>query len=222
MKWPKIKIKYRIYHPKITQLVRGRVRFGRSEIWRHKIERIWTPSIEALKRWNCSEVDDSHEIEIKSESKMFQTKSNLDHHEPLVLKSAIYSRILLITLIIFFRILASPYDTSASLNPPCLTATTTTTPNETHRSPIASSIENGIIWDSVYFIRAAECGYEYEQSYAFLPLLPLFISFFSPHRSLLALSSYLINNLAFVLAALYFYRYYSLLLHFFFYFIIFH
>lgn len=151
-------------------------------------------------------MDDSHEIEIKSESKMFQTKSNLDHHEPLVLKSAIYSRILLITLIIFFRILASPYDTSASLNPPCLTATTTTTPNETHRSPIASAIENGIIWDSVYFIRAAECGYEYEQSYAFLPLLPLFISFFSPHRSLLALSAYLINNLAFVLAALYFYR----------------
>jgi len=151
---------------------------------------------------------------------MVQTKSNHDDHEPLVLKSAIYSRILLITLIIFFRILASPYDTSASLNPPCLTATTTT-PNETHHSPIASAIQNGIVWDSVYFIRSAQCGYEYEQSYAFLPLLPLSISFFSPHRSLLALSAYLINNLAFVLAALYFYRY-SLLLICLFYFIIFH
>jgi len=137
---------------------------------------------------------------------MVQTTSNLDDHEPLVLKSAMYSRILLITLIIFFRILASPYDTSASLNPPCLTATTTT-PNDTRHSPIASAIENGIVWDSVYFLRSAQCGYEYEQSYAFLPLLPFSISFFSPHRSLLALSAYLINNLAFVLAALYFYRY---------------
>ncbi|GAU45013.1 hypothetical protein TSUD_94480 [Trifolium subterraneum] len=125
---------------------------------------------------------------------------------------AIYSRILVLSLIIFFRTLASPYDTSAPLNPPCLTATA---PNDTHRhSPIASAIENGIVWDSVYFIRTAQCGYEYEQSYAFLPFLPLSISFltpsilssFLPQRSLFALSAYIINNLAFVLAALYFYR----------------
>ncbi|KAI5387161.1 uncharacterized protein LOC127105108 isoform X1 [Lathyrus oleraceus] len=135
------------------------------------------------------------------------------NHETLVLKSAIYSRILLLTLIIFFRTLLSPYDTSASLNPPCLT-TTTAAANDTRRSPIASAIENGIVWDSVYFVRVAECGYEYEQSYAFLPFLPLTISFLSPstlfsflpQRSLFALSAYVINNLVFVLAALYFYR----------------
>ncbi|CAJ2650302.1 unnamed protein product [Trifolium pratense] len=149
---------------------------------------------------------------------MVQTSNPHHHHnndhKTLVLKSAIYSRILLISLIIFFRTLASPYDTSASLNPPCLTTTVAATPNNTHRSPIASAIENGIVWDSVYFVRSAQCGYEYEQSYAFLPLLPLSISFLSPsilssllpQRSLFALSAYLINNLAFVLAALYFYR----------------
>lgn len=137
--------------------------------------------------------------------------------EDVVIKSAVYSRILVFTLIIFFRILASPYDTSASLNPPCLTS------NDTHHSRIDSSIQNGVVWDSVYFIRIAQCGYEYEQTYAFLPLLPLSISFFSPtlfsflpQRSLLAFSAYLINNLAFVLAALYFYRYTFLLFSFFF------
>ncbi|KAJ1397126.1 GPI mannosyltransferase 2 [Sesbania bispinosa] len=137
-------------------------------------------------------------------------------HEALVLKSAICSRLLVLTLIILCRILVSPYDTSAPLNPPCLT-----TPNDTHsplrQSRIASAIENGIVWDSVYFVRIAQCGYEYEQSYAFLPLLPISISFFSrtvfamllpfiPQRTLFALSAYVINNLAFVLAALYLYR----------------
>jgi phosphatidylinositol glycan class V len=153
---------------------------------------------------------------------MVQTSNTHHHHyhdhKTLVLKSAIYSRILVLSLIIFFRTLASPYDTSASLNPPCLT--NTATPNNTHHSPITSAIENGIVWDSVFFVRSAQCGYEYEQSYAFLPLLPLSISFLSPsilssflpQRSLFALSAYIINNLAFVLAALYFYRYLLLFL----------
>lgn len=155
-----------------------------------------------------------------SKSKMVQTSNPHHNHETLVLKSAIYSRILLLTLIIFFRTLVSPYDTSASLNPPCLTATATAA-NDTRRSPIVSAIENGIVWDSVYFVRSAECGYEYEQSYAFLPFLPLTISFLSPstlfsflpQRSLFAISAYVINNLAFVLAALYFYRYSLSLFH---------
>lgn len=150
---------------------------------------------------------------VGSHTKMVQTPN--PPHQILVLKSAICSRLLVLTLTIIWRILVSPYDTSAPLNPPCLS-----TPNNTPPLPqsrFASAIENGIVWDSVYFVRIAQCGYEYEQSYAFLPLLPFSISFFSrtlfatllpflPHRTLLALSAYLINNLAFLLAAVYFYR----------------
>lgn len=103
-----------------------------------------------------------------------------NHHQVLVLKSAICSRLLLVTLIILFRTLVSPYDTSASLNPPCLS---TPNPNSTtHPSPL----ENGVVWDSVYFLRIAQCGYEYEQTFAFLPLLPLSASFFLRGRVSLA------------------------------------
>ncbi|XP_027345366.1 GPI mannosyltransferase 2 isoform X2 [Abrus precatorius] len=118
------------------------------------------------------------------------------HHQSLVLKSAIYSRLLLLTLIILFRTILSPYDTSAPLNPPCLSA-----PNTTLNSPL----QNAVVWDSVYFIRIAQCGYEYEQSFAFLPLLPLSsraLSFLSQPPLL----AYVINNLAFILASLYFYK----------------
>lgn len=149
---------------------------------------------------------------------MVQTSNPPHHqnHQILVLKSATFSRFLILTLTIIYRTLVSPYDTSAPLNPPCLNNT-----HLLHHSPlwprVSSAIENGIVWDSVYFVRISQCGYEYEQSYAFLPLLPVSISFFSRtlfsffvpfigHRAVLALSGYVINNLAFVLAALYFHK----------------
>ncbi|CAL0312173.1 unnamed protein product [Lupinus luteus] len=148
---------------------------------------------------------------------MVQTSNPPHDHEnqALVLKSATFSRLIVLTLTIIYRILVSPYDTSAPINPPCLT------PNNNNTLPpfprVASAIENGVVWDSVYFIRIAQCGYEYEQFYAFLPLLPISISFFSRtvfavfvpfigDRAVLALSGYVINNLAFVFAALYFYK----------------
>nr|XP_007157779.1 hypothetical protein PHAVU_002G098000g [Phaseolus vulgaris]ESW29773.1 hypothetical protein PHAVU_002G098000g [Phaseolus vulgaris] len=138
-----------------------------------------------------------------SYSKMVETSAEHEHehlHQHLVLKSAICSRLLLLAMIILFRTILSPYDTSASLNPPCLS-----TPNATLSSPL----QNAVVWDSVYFLRIAQCGYEYEQTFAFLPLLPLslsLLSFLPTQTPLFILSAYLINNLAFVLAALYFYR----------------
>ncbi|KAG7951136.1 hypothetical protein I3843_13G151600, partial [Carya illinoinensis] len=71
--------------------------------------------------------------------------------------------------------------------------------------------------DSIYFLRITHWGYEYEQSYAFLPLLPLTISFlsctvFAPlvpligYRAMLGLSGYVINNVTFVFAAINFYK----------------
>lgn len=32
--------------------------------------------------------------------------------------------------------------------------------------------QNGLAWDSLHFLRIAQCGYETEKSYAFFPLLP--------------------------------------------------
>lgn len=101
-------------------------------------------------------------------------------HTTLVLRSAILSRLLLVALTLIWRTLLSPYDTSAPLNPTCLTHPRSQDPNPPILFPsLASAIENGVVWDSVYFLRIAQCGYEYEQSYAFLPLLPLAISFLS-------------------------------------------
>ena len=32
--------------------------------------------------------------------------------------------------------------------------------------------QDGLAWDSLHFLRIAQCGYETEKSYAFFPLLP--------------------------------------------------
>ncbi|MCL7039398.1 hypothetical protein MKW94_007018 [Papaver nudicaule] len=135
-----------------------------------------------------------------------------------ILRAAIISRILVLSLIILWRSLLSPYDTSAILNPNCLSSSDSDTSSVLPIWPkIGSAIEGSIVWDGVYFIRIAQCGYEYEQTYAFFPLLPIFIyilsqTVFAPlvpiigYRAVLGLSGYVINNIAFLLAVLYFYR----------------
>ncbi|XP_050368774.1 uncharacterized protein LOC126786857 [Argentina anserina] len=148
------------------------------------------------------------------------------HHESTVINYAIRSRLLVISLIILWRTLLSPYDTSASINPTCLSQQhpNVVVVEDDQQSQehvlfpkLASAVESSIVWDSVYFVRIAQCGYEYEQSYAFFPLLPLCISLLSRkvlaplipvigHRAVLGLSGYVINNVAFVFAALYLYR----------------
>ncbi|XP_010936984.1 uncharacterized protein [Elaeis guineensis] len=141
--------------------------------------------------------------------------------EGLVLRRALLSRLLLLTLILLWRLLFRPYDTSASLNPSCLSSATAggrLVPSGPILWPrIGAAIEASVVWDGVYFVRIAECGYEYEQTYAFFPLLPLCISLlsrfvFAPlvpmigYRPVLALSGYVLNNIAFLFAAVYFYR----------------
>lgn len=121
---------------------------------------------------------------------MTQTKTSPKlHHETTVIKSAIISRLIVLTLILLWRTLLSPYDTSAPINPNCL-SNNTSQPNVDLQQQqqqqqhvllpsLGSAIESSIVWDSVYFVRIAQCGYEYEQTYAFLPLLPLCISLLS-------------------------------------------
>ncbi|KAK0604679.1 hypothetical protein LWI29_018149 [Acer saccharum] len=104
-------------------------------------------------------------------------------HQTLVFKSAVISRLLLLTLIVLWRTLLNPYDTSASLNPDdCLIDDSRWHYHHHHRSSnnsIGSKIESSVVWDIVYFVRIVQCGYEYEQTYAFLPLLPACISLLS-------------------------------------------
>ncbi|XP_057805055.1 uncharacterized protein LOC131020334 [Salvia miltiorrhiza] len=135
-----------------------------------------------------------------------------------LLRYAVGSRVLVLALIIIWRSLLSPYDTSASINPPCLSATNSSSPPPSVLLPrVGSAIERSIVWDGVYFTRIAECGYEYEQTYAFLPLLPICVTIFSKsvfaplvpligYRAVLGLSGYVISNVAFVFAAFYLYR----------------
>ncbi|CAH9098125.1 unnamed protein product [Cuscuta epithymum] len=143
--------------------------------------------------------------------------SSANSHRRLVLKYAITSRLIIVFLILLWRCLLSPYDTSASINPSCLLSEL-----NSHSPPVllprlAAAIEDSIVWDSVYFVRIAQCGYEYEHYYAFFPLLPVSLSLlsrtvFSPlipvigHRAVIGLSGYVLNNIAFVLAALFLYR----------------
>lgn len=147
---------------------------------------------------------------------VIMTNESSTHDNRVVMKIAIASRFLVLTLIIFWRSLVTPYDTSASINPDCLSSPNNQS-NHIKFPYIASLIEDSIVWDGVYFVRTAQCGYEYEQSYAFWPLLPLCIfalskSVFAPlvplvgYRAVLGLSGYVLNNMAFVFAATYFHR----------------
>ncbi|KAM0855607.1 hypothetical protein ACQ4PT_049672 [Festuca glaucescens] len=134
-----------------------------------------------------------------------------------VVRLAAVSRALVLALSLLARLLFRPYDTSASLHPPCLSSPSFPSPAPSYNSTAAAAISSLAIWDGVHFARSAECGYEYEQSFAFLPLLPasmalLSRSLFAPlvpvlgYRAVLVISGHVLNNLAFVAAAAYFYR----------------
>lgn len=97
-------------------------------------------------------------------------------HGGVIFRCAAASRLLLLSLIVLWRTLVSPYDTSASINPSCLSSPTS---DSILYPSIAAAIESSVVWDAVYFVRISQCGYEYEQSYAFLPLLPISISLLS-------------------------------------------
>ncbi|CAM0949832.1 unnamed protein product [Alopecurus aequalis] len=134
-----------------------------------------------------------------------------------VVRLATVSRALVLALSLLARVLFRPYDTSASLHPPCLSSPSFPSPASSYNSTAAAAISSFAVWDGVHFARSAECGYEYEQSFAFLPLLPasmalLSRTLFAPlvpvlgYRAVLVISGHVLNNVAFVAAAAYFYR----------------
>lgn len=132
-------------------------------------------------------------------STMAKAKAKAKGSTAHVLRVALFSRVILLTLIALWRLLFSPYDTSASLNPNCLSSSSSPSataagggggggdgdgsrsspPDALALPSAAAAIGSSVVWDGVYFVRIAECGYEYEQSFAFLPLLPVAISLLS-------------------------------------------
>ncbi|MCO5605109.1 hypothetical protein L7F22_059289 [Adiantum nelumboides] len=133
-----------------------------------------------------------------------------------VLVFAVLTRAFLFASMILWRVLGRHYDTSALLNPPCLL------PSSRDYAPplspkLSGLLEKFIVWDGVYYIRIAECGYEYEQTFAFLPVFPLTIRLISDtalsglilfvgYRATLCLSAFLLNVTVFVLSALVLYK----------------
>ncbi|GJN27921.1 hypothetical protein PR202_gb15986 [Eleusine coracana subsp. coracana] len=113
------------------------------------------------------------------------------------------SRLLVLALSLLARLLFRPYDTSASLQPSCLRSPSPLSSPFTNLSAAISSLA---VWDGVHFARAAECGYEYEQSFAFLPASSRLARPPHPIPAVLVISGYVLNNIAFVAAAAYFYR----------------
>ena len=107
--------------------------------------------------------------------------SSKSRKESILIKYAVVSRLLVLFLTILWRSFLQPYDTSAALNPPCLhhRDVPEDSPPLIVANPLSKTLENSVVWDSVYFLRITQCGYEYEQTYAFLPLLPFFISLLS-------------------------------------------
>eukprot|EP00250_Pteridium_aquilinum_P015990 c22875_g1_i1 orf=90-1604(+) len=138
-----------------------------------------------------------------------------------VIKLAFLSRVFLLALMLLWRVLGRPYDTSALLNLPCLSSASSQHllqpqgggASLSFLSMLSQTLEKSIVWDGVYYVRIAECGYEYEQTFAFLPVFPLCIRFiantvlsglipFVGYRATLGLSGFLFNNIAFVLSAI--------------------
>jgi GPI mannosyltransferase 2 len=98
-----------------------------------------------------------------------------------VVRLAAASRLLVLALSLLSRLRFRLYDTSASLHPPCLSSSSSALSSPfTNLSAAVSSLA---VWDSVQFARTAECGYEYEHSFAFLPLLPASLALLARSRN---------------------------------------
>jgi phosphatidylinositol glycan class V len=128
-----------------------------------------------------------------------------------VVATAAASRVTLLLLAVVLDAVVDDYDRSATHLPAA----------SCHAAAAAApegwcaGVERVAVWDSVYVLRIAQCGYEFEQSHAFFPLLPFLMRALAaalspsssqpPSRCLLALSGLLISNGAFVLSAVCFY-----------------
>ena len=131
------------------------------------------------------------------------------------------------------RVLAAPFSSFFSSVPsvfaPASTSASTSSPQtlrDSHSHPPSareacskSHACSGrmVVWDTVYFVRIAKCGYEYDLTHAFFPLMPLLMRAFASIMSFgmmgrlceetaYAVAGILINVVAFCVAAAALYR----------------
>lgn len=99
------------------------------------------------------------------------------HLKVLLLATAV--RVLILSAAVIFDVILPDYDSSVSLSTQsCKEAgylragQSAATADFTATNP-QGTLAKLVVWDSVFFVRIAKCGYEYEQFHAFFPLLPL-------------------------------------------------
>eukprot|EP01125_Pyxidicula_operculata_P010947 TRINITY_DN3593_c0_g1_i1.p1 TRINITY_DN3593_c0_g1~~TRINITY_DN3593_c0_g1_i1.p1 ORF type:complete len:436 (-),score=-8.78 TRINITY_DN3593_c0_g1_i1:29-1336(-) len=129
---------------------------------------------------------------------------------------AVFSRILIVTISIFFGLLVKDYDTVNSI---VLYNSTLQNPNNYQDLWIKTHLGMLSNWDAVHFLKIAEVGYQYELSHTFFPGLPIIMravsivleflipsSIFLSKTSVLLISGVLVSNLCFIGAAVALYR----------------
>ncbi len=96
-----------------------------------------------------------------------------------VLLLATAVRVLVLSAAVTFDAVLPDYDSSVSLLTQSCRATGDLQARQHAATesftavPARGALAKLAVWDSVFFIRIAKCGYEYEQFHAFFPLLPL-------------------------------------------------
>ena len=134
--------------------------------------------------------------------------------------AALLSRVATLALMVSFDLAVDDYDTSSSLPPPAaadhdracagtLSGGGGRWLSQSLECAVCPHVEGLVVWDSVYFVQIALEGYEYEQSRAFFPGLPLAMRWaarvLGPAAGLtrcrVALAGLVITNLAFVASA---------------------
>jgi len=137
-----------------------------------------------------------------------------------VLQVAVASRVLVLLLALLSDAAVQDYDTSARYDVPNTSTRCELSDGDEktpQKEPLAQALcqvlEDKLAWDSVHYLRIAQCGYETEKSHAFFPLLPALMRALQATllrsllpqlypRCTLALAGFLLSNACFVLAAL--------------------
>eukprot|EP01133_Synstelium_polycarpum_P003492 gene3492-3989_t len=144
--------------------------------------------------------------------------SSYKYHRDIVVKVAVASRVFVYIYALCVTLFLGTFDSSASLNSVSplaqLNQTAQHTALTTHESSgqwVEMLIHRVFVkWDSIYYTRIAEYGYEYEQYHAFFPLFPLTMRVLSLPLSLvlrvstpdaIVLAGLIISNVSFVISS---------------------